>query len=208
MRKALITAALTLAVAGMGASSAFAAEDDYTPTTSSTLTLAGSTVTTECGSDVPWIAFDVALTDPDDLATSRTAYLTLSDGSSSVDITLGELEDDALSGSVLWPGASVDGTGWPGWTEVDGEWVETSGNYAWTLGDITATIHVGDAAVAVPLSYSSVDSACATPTALSDESPSALATTGGTLSLVALGIGVSALAIGSVLMVRQRRAQH
>lgn len=211
MRRTLAAAALTIAVVGLSAGTAFAADDDYTPNTPDTLTLAGSTASSDCKSDVPWINFSVTLTDPKNIAKGHTAYLELSDGTNSTDIKLGDLKGNKISGSVLWPGASVDSkgnaTGWPGWAEVNGKWVETTGNFAWTRGNITAKLHVNPEVV-VPLSYPKASAACANPTAVSAEAPSSLALTGGTISLAAAGVGVAALAVGAGLTLRRRRAQR
>lgn len=215
MRKTLAATALAIAIVGMSAGAAVAAEgDDYTPETPPTLTLAGSTAATECVGDVPWIDYSVEMTDPDNLAKGHTAFLRLSDGANQVDLALGALKaDNTLSGRILWPGASVDaqgnGTGWPGWAFVDGAWVETTGNFAWTRGPITATLHVNPELV-VPLSYPKATAACANPTGLLHQGATtgALAMTGGTVSLVAAGVGVGALALGLGLTLRRRRAQR
>ena len=96
------------------------------------------------------------LTDPDDVATDHTARLVLSDSMHSESFVLGDLVDGRLSGSLLWPGASVGedgrGNGWPGWKLSGGEWVQTDEGYAWTRGEITATIEVNPN-LSVPLSY-------------------------------------------------------
>ncbi|MRG61430.1 cell wall protein [Agromyces sp. CFH 90414] len=110
--------------------------------------LTGSLATGVCEADVPWIFYDVVLTDPDGQATSRLVTLTLSDGTNSHVIELGELDEDGtLSGQALWPGASVDGegnpTGWPGWEQTaDGTWVETDDNFAWTRNVSSAVLAV------------------------------------------------------------------
>lgn len=210
MRRTMAAAALTLALVGLSSGAALAAEDDYTPDTPPTDTIAGSSASAACVDGVPYIDYSIMLTDPDGEATSHTAYLRLSRGSESIDLKLGDLVDNKLSGSVVWPGAKADGSQYPGWTKVGGTWTETSGNFAWTRGDITAVIHVNPD-LTVPLSYPSAASGCANPTAVSAEDPnsaSVLATTGGTVSLVAAGIGVAALGVGLGLTLRRRRAQR
>lgn len=209
MRRTLFAAALTAVVVGLSAPAAFAESNDpYTPYTPQTPTLAGSTAVSECIGDVPYIHYSIDMTDPDDIAKSHTAYLKLSDGKNVVDIRLGELgSGDELSGTLLWPGASVDAdgnaTGWPGWTQVDGQWVETTGNFAWTRGAITAELHVNPE-LPVSLSYPKASAACASPE-LSAEHPS-LASTGGAVPYLAVGAGVAALAVGTGLVLRRRRA--
>ena len=213
MRRTLAAAALTLAITGLSAGAAFAADDDSPPVTPTSPTLAGSTAGSACVGDVPYISYSVTLTDPDNVSTDHSVYLRLTDGSNEFQTKLGDLKNNKLSGTILWPGAKVDGNGdaagWPGWAKVDGQWVETNGNYAWTRGNITASLIVNPELV-VPVSYPTATSGCANPTAVSPESPgtSALATTGGTVSLVAAGIGVGALAVGLGLTMRRRRAQR
>ncbi|SIO17655.1 hypothetical protein [Agromyces cerinus] len=143
---------------------------DYTfdatppPTGPATPTLAGSFATGTCEADSPWIDFDVELTDPDNTVKNRTASLVLTDGTNTKTIVLGDLKGGSLTGSVLWPGASVDedgkADGWPGWTLVDGKWVETDGNFAWTRGAITAKLVVNPE-VPVTISYPKATPECA-----------------------------------------------
>lgn len=109
--------------------------------------LAGTLAAGVCEADAPWITYDIVLTDPDNQSTGTAATLVLSDGTHTERIELGELDDDGtLEGRTLWPGASVDddgnATGWPGWEFVDGAWVETDGNFAWTRDLTSAVIEV------------------------------------------------------------------
>lgn len=119
--------------------------------------LKGSVATGICEADSPWIFFDVELTDPDKQSTGNTATLVMTDGTNTETIELGELENGSLQGKVLWPGASVDAdgkaNGWPGWALVGNKWIEVDDNFAWTRGDITATLEVNpelDVAIAYP----------------------------------------------------------
>ncbi|MGH3703073.1 MAG: hypothetical protein ACRDT9_00450 [Agromyces sp.] len=119
--------------------------------------LKGSVATGVCEADSPWIFFDVELTDPDKQSTGNTATLVMTDGTNTETIELGDLENGSLTGKVLWPGASVDAdgkaNGWPGWALVGNKWIEVDDNFAWTRGDITATLEVNpelDVAIAYP----------------------------------------------------------
>ncbi|WP_407319161.1 LPXTG cell wall anchor domain-containing protein [Isoptericola halotolerans] len=130
--------------------------------------LDGSIAVGECLEDAPWIRYDVQVTPADAPLEDRSVELVLTDGTNTETIELGELDEDgALSGRVLWPGASVadDGvtpTGWPGWTQLDdGTWVEIDGNAAWTRGDIDATLVVNPE-LAVDLAYPVATPECAT----------------------------------------------
>ncbi|GAA2014353.1 LPXTG cell wall anchor domain-containing protein [Microbacterium ulmi] len=221
MRKSLaaISAAMLILLAAPAAASAApvpnAAEvqpepvqtdDGYTPTEPRTPTLAGSTAVGECEHDVPWIHFSVTLVDPDSISTGHTARLVLSDGTHSTTVELGELQDNHLEGSVLWPGASVDSRGvadgWPGWEFVGGQWVETDGNFRWTRGAITASIQVNPE-LAVALSYPPTTPLCAT-----DPRGGSLPATGVSAAVVPLGIaGGVIVVLGVVLVAVRRRAR-
>lgn len=196
----------------LGAPNAASAADpnDYGPDEPHAPTLAGSTVSPTCDADVPWIDYSIVLTDPDSQSTSNTAQLVLASGSNSVTLPLGTLgSDGTLTGSILWPGASVDGNGngngWPGWVFQNGEWTETSGNYAWTRGDITATIVVNPE-LAVSLSYPEATPDCAVNPSVTG-SVSALAVSGGqSAALVPVAVGgAAALLLGAGLYAARRR---
>jgi len=185
-----------------------ATADGYTPDEPTAPTLAGSTAAGVCDHDAAWISFSVLLTDPD-ATTDTAARLVLRNGADRVSIPLGELTEGRLAGRVLWPGASVDAdgvpTGWPGWAYENGAWVQTSGNYAWTRGAITAVIEVG-AALAVPLSYPAATPAC---TADPRPAPAALglAVTGQdpAFVLAAAAAGGALVLGGAAALIRHRR---
>ncbi len=195
----------------VGAQGTATAPPDYTPDKPTEPTLAGSTVVPACAQDVPWLTYRVQMTDPDARATGHTARLVMTDGTNSVTLTLGTLgADGTLSGRTLGPGASVGadgrGTGWPGWEMRNGELVATTGNFAWTRGDITATIEVNPS-IAVALSYPPATPQCATGPR-TQLSAAALPATGGTPQtvLVAGAIGVVGLGLGlTAVLVRRRR---
>ncbi|WP_395244506.1 cell wall protein [Agromyces sp. MMS24-K17] len=215
-----ILAALSLAVAAALAVPAAAVAEDYPPTIPPTVgvqpTLAGSTVVPECSADVPWITYRIVLTEPGIKATSRSASLVISSGSNSTTIPLGEIPaSGVLEGEVLWPGAEVGpdgrGAGWPGWALVDGEWVETDGNFRWTRGDITATIVVNPE-LPVALSYPQATPDCATGPAGHTSTPvggSPLAGTGVDPALWAFGAGAIVLLLvgGGIVAIGRRRSR-
>lgn len=210
---AMICSVPTAASAAVGpvntVSVATETDDGYTPTEPVEPTLAGSTAVGECNKDVPWINYSVTLTDPDNQSTGHTARLVLTDGANTATILLGDLVNGHLSGRVLWPGASVDAqgnaTGWPGWVFVDGQWVETDGNFRWTRGNISAKITVNPE-MAVPLSYPPSTPQCAT-----DPRPTpataGLPATGLSASMMPIAIvgGILALGGAALVVVRRRR---
>ncbi len=116
-------------------------------------TFDGRTGTTaECDNDTPWIDYSVIVNDPDGQLTGTLATLTFvhpTDPTQNHVVELGDVTPgEALAGRILWPGASVDPvtgepTGWPGWAFVDGEWVATDGNFAWTrsLTEVTLSVN-------------------------------------------------------------------
>ncbi|BDV30674.1 LPXTG cell wall anchor domain-containing protein [Microbacterium terricola] len=211
MRKFFGVLALAAIITLTGSAGAYAA-DDYPGEEPTEPTLAGSTVTGICDGDVPWIGFTVELNDPDDKSTSHTARLVITDGTNSTTIELGELVNNRLSGRVLWPGASTDDagnpTGWPGWAFVDGAWVETDGNFAWTRGDITAELQVNPE-IPVALSYPPASPYCATGPELSSDGET-LPATGTDFPVVGVAAfgAVIALIGGALFLARPRRANR
>jgi len=208
-----------VAVAGVlmlgGAPAAFAqgagADDsNYTPRTPTQPGLAGSTATSECNGDVPWITFRVVMADPDGVARSHEAKLVLTDGTHTYTRDLGPLVNNTLSGRTLWPGAKVDSRGagiaWPGWEVVGGVQTQTGGNFGWTRGRITATLTVNPELV-VPLSYPVATSGCAAPKAVSSAAilPGLLPATGLNVALVPIVIGGGiVLLVGAGLLLARR----
>lgn len=179
-------------------------------------TLEVAVATGRCVADAPWIFYDIELTDPDHKSTSTTANLVLTDGTHIETIVLGELVDGKLEGKALWPGASVaaDGvtpTGWPGWKLVGTTWVQVDDNFAWTRGDIEATIEVNPTA-AVSLVYPQATPECATGPkgSGSGSSPAAagtgLASTGFAGTTIAIVAGIIVVAgVAFLVIARMRR---
>ena len=184
--------------------------------------LAGSTVTGICRADAPWIVYDIVLTDADGQATGGSASLLFTDGQNSEIIELGTLDENgALQGTVLWPGASVaeDGVtpiGWPGWEQVDGEWVETDGNFAWTRDVTTATLVVNpdlEFAITYPVATSDCIAAPrpvvdqgGEGTALSGAGLASTGFAGTTIAIIAGIIVVAGLAFLVIARVRRNRS--
>ncbi|MCD1570310.1 cell wall protein [Agromyces mediolanus] len=186
-------------------------------------TLAGSTAAALCVANVPWIDFDVVLTDPDQQSTGHTAYLVLSDGTNTEKVELGPLgEDGSVDGRVLWPGAAIDEAGnptaWPGWKQLpNGRWVVTEENFGWTHSLTSAYIEVNPE-LSIDLEYPPAVVGCGpaskpagtpgTPVAAGDGQ--GLASTGfagGPAIAIAGGLVLAgALALAVQLMLRRKRA--
>ncbi|WEG10416.1 cell wall protein [Microbacterium horticulturae] len=219
-RKSMAAMAVAALLALGGAQAAFADDTDgvtndhgYTPVTTDTASLVGSSAVGTCENGAPWITYNLKMSDPDKTATSHTATLTLQSGSHSQTIPLGTLNaHDELSGKVLWPGAKiVNGVPvlWPGWTTDDnGKLVPTSGNFAWTRGNVTAIIEVNPS-LKLTLSYPPETSACANPPAAASVTDNAgiLAVTGLSVPVIpiAIGGGIVLLAGAGLLLARRRR---
>ena len=204
-----IAAAAVLVVPG----AAQAADDSYTPSTPTAPTLSGSAAFVECVGNVPWIQFEVDAVDPDNQMSHQQVSLYLANGANSVELQLGTLSNNHLSGRVLWPGAATDGAGngtaWPGWEQVNGEWVETAGNFGWTRGNLTAELRVNPS-LSVPLSYPAATSSCAQPAGLGLplSAGSGLAATGSTVPAIALGVGGAAVLLGGAMVFKRRQHKH
>lgn len=212
-------ASITLIAAAMIVTPMAANAEVYTPPTPRAgPTLAGSVAEGICDGDVPWISYSLSLTDPAQQSTSHTAYLTMSDGTNSTQLLLGEIVDGKLSGRILWPGASVDSAGkpagWPGWAQVNGMWVQTTGNFGWTRNLSSVQITVNPE-ITVPLSYPPASPNCtsAPPKAsvaavnVTPVSDGALASTGVNAMLLPIGFGaLGVLALGVGIVVVRRRA--
>jgi LPXTG-motif cell wall-anchored protein len=201
----------------LGGAGAAIADDDitgYTPVTPDTASLAGSTASGVCENGAPYITFDVTMTDPDNTATSHEVHLVLTDGTHTDDITLGTLDaQNKLSGTILWPGASVENgvaTGWPGWATINGQLVQTNSNFAWTRGEITATLEVNPE-LQVALAYPPASADCAAPasvpTASDGDEAGILPVTGLNVPVIpiAVGGGIVLLVGAGLLLARRRR---
>lgn len=214
--------AITLIAAAMVIAPSAANAEVYTPPTPpASPTLAGSVAEGVCDGDVPWISYSLTLTDPANQSTSHSAFLTMSDGSNSTQLALGEIVNGKLSGRVLWPGASVgangEPTGWPGWMQLNGMWVQTSGNFGWTRNISSVEITVNPE-ISVPLSYPPASPNCASaPPSSSVASASvetvssdALPSTGVSSLVLPIGIGAFVLVVlgAGIVVVRRRLSMH
>ncbi len=135
-------------------------------------TFDGETFTaSECDNDVPWINYSIVVDDPDGQLSSTTARLIFAypgDATKNYELVLGDVTPgEALTGRILWPGASVDpitgdATGWPGWAQdVDGNWYETAydENFSWTRALTEVTLQVNPE-MQIAISYPPASEEC------------------------------------------------
>ena len=92
-----------------------------------------------CIGEVPYLAYELTL--PEGFTTDDPTPVTITmvnpEGEDYV------IEDQPLSGSAVWPGASATPPlQWPGWTLQNGVYVPTDGNFAWTRDGITVIFEV------------------------------------------------------------------
>ena len=148
----------------------------------------------QCIGSVPYINYTVNAVDSDDVLGDAPVSLFITDGTNNVTLALGTLVNDQLSGSVLWPGASADGSTAP---------------LNWTLGSISAELRVNPT-LTVALAYPQPAASCmGVPAALPlTEAPTGLAATGSSVPLIALGVGAAAVLGGGALMLKRRQPKH
>ncbi|GAA5200740.1 hypothetical protein [Microbacterium jejuense] len=120
-----------------------------------------------CVGDVPYLSYEVML--PEGFVADGKNPVTITfvnpDGADYV------VTGKPLSGKILWPGAS-DGEPkmWPGWDLVDGQYVQTDGNFAWTRDETTVRFDVNPTYSTVVV-YPQASAECANPPVGSGEEP-------------------------------------
>lgn len=127
-----------------------------------------------CVGDVPYLSYDVDAPQEGPL----TITFVNPDGENYV------VEDADRSGTILWPGASLDPQGWPGWVlNDDGSYSETDGNFAWTRDGVTVAFDINPH-YETTVDYPEASALCANPP-VTPEVPSGdeLAQTGGSTPL-------------------------
>ncbi|MFJ6678314.1 LPXTG cell wall anchor domain-containing protein [Microbacterium sp. NPDC091382] len=202
--------------AGAGSTPAFASEGTYVPSTPEP-GLGGLVVQSSCIHEAPSIEYSIDRMDG--AATARTASaqrvaspeLVLSGGGRQIVVPLPTDAAGSGSGSVLWPGVVVSGDGavtaLPGWKRVGDQWEPRDDAAAWTTGDITAQLRVGDEMRSVPVTYPGYVDGCATPAGVASTGTGggSLAYTGGQLPIAAALGGAAAVVAGTFLVARRRR---
>lgn len=167
-----------------------------------------------CVGDVPYLGYGLTL--PAGFVPSSSTPVTITflnpDGEDYV------VENQPLSGELLWPGASAgEPKMWPGWELVDGEYAQTDGNYAWTREGVTVRFEVNPT-YSTEVQYPEASAECANPPIGGPEATPAaapaasgdLAVTGGGVSPIVVAAGGAALAAGiavvTIAAYRRRRA--
>ncbi|WP_461471102.1 hypothetical protein [Microbacterium sp. HJ5] len=166
---------------------------DLTQAEIGTCPLLPGEIFSSCVGDVPYLSYGVTLPEgyEPDSETPVTVTFVNPEGDDYV------VPNQALSGKLLWPGASAtEPKMWPGWEIVNGTYVKTEGNFDWSREGITVRFAVNPDYETV-LEYPEATALCANPPeqAISPESPTDPETpaTGGPESgpLAATGGGVS-----------------
>jgi hypothetical protein len=96
---------------------------------------------------------------------------------------------------------------WPGWELVNGEYVQTDGNYAWTRSGVTVRFEVNPS-YSTEIFYPEASAECANPPVGGGDDPTgALAATGGGISPMFAVAGGAALfaGISAVVIAASRR---
>lgn len=126
-------------------------------------------IVSTCQGDVPYLGYAVTL--PEGFETDDESPVTITfvnpDGEDYV------ATDQELSGSLLWPGAkATEPKMWPGWDLVNGTYVQTDGNFAWTREGVTVRFDVNPTFSTV-VEYPAATALCANPPeqAISPEPP-------------------------------------
>ena len=163
----------------------------------------------ECFNDIPYLKYAI------DYPAGQSATITFLNPAGA-DIVY---EDVALSGAVLWPGATETPPDWPGWILQDGVWVAADDGFLWARGDIEVLFEVNPSAV-LTVSYPQSSEACADPENIPDEVEGTVVTppttpdqvdgvdvlpftgvNGGALAAIAFGT----LALGCLMLISARR---
>ncbi len=162
---------------------------------------------TVCRGDVPWLDYSL---EPEGTPNVTTTLVWGDENGKHY-----TMADLPLTGSVMWPGAEVDADGhatdWPGWSLVDGVWVEHD-EWDWVRPQVQLTFHVNPTAT-ITAYYPEAAAPCAGPPTTEvlaegdAEGSAVLAMTGS--DVLHLGMAAAALvALGGVLLLVRRRGHR
>lgn len=176
---------------------------DLTPAELAECPLLPGDISSVCVGDVPYLGYSVSL--PEGVTADSPTPVTITFVNPSGEDYV--IENQPLFGTVLWPGASAtEPKMWPGWALVNGEYVETEGNFAWTRAGVTVLFEVNPTYETV-IEYPQATALCANAPA-SGDGAAALAVTGSTVPVWAIGGAAAAVLAGvafTVFAVMRRR---
>jgi gliding motility-associated-like protein/uncharacterized repeat protein (TIGR01451 family) len=132
-------------------------------------------VNSYCSNNVPYVSYNVT---PDNFTAVGLLTVNWVDSSNTIVATATNLP---LSGTLLWPGAVVDGSGngldWPGWLLVNGEWFQGSDGFELTRPSVTMVFTVNPT-VSLTVNYPAATPSCASsPTFVIDAQNDSIAAT-------------------------------
>ncbi len=134
--------------------------------------LEGTTSVGICVDGVPYLDYAIALSDPDaqisDTAKQGATVTFLHPTNPELDHEISldlDGNSDAWSGSVLWPGASINPPAWPGWDEIKpGVFVPVGDdNFGWTRDGVSVEVAIDPELTFVNVLYPDSDPVCDTP---------------------------------------------
>ncbi|WP_194138727.1 HYR domain-containing protein [Flavobacterium hungaricum] len=115
------------------------------------------TAASYCANNLPYVNYSVT---PDNFTTANLLTINWIDSANNVVATQTNLP---LSGTILWPGAAVDGNGngtdWPGWVLNNGQWTEGDDGFELTRPAVTMQF-VLNPTVNVSVSYPDSQTGC------------------------------------------------
>ena len=131
-----------------------------------------ATASSACVDGRPMLTVTVDLLDPNGEVDTTAVSMTMTGSGNAYDFgKLGDVNDDGqFTTTVAWPGSGEGG--WPGYEYINGEWVNTGGNLAWTRGAVSLLVEVNPETT-TPVAYPAENPAC---------TPGATARTAGTSS--------------------------
>ena len=161
---------------------------------------------TVCRGDVPWLDYSL---EPEGTPNVTTTLVWGDENGKHY-----TMADLPLTGSVMWPGAEVDADGhatdWPGWSLVDGVWVEHD-EWDWVRPQVPLTFHVNPSAQ-IPASYPEATAPCANPPTVQtavlaeDDRSAVLAMTGSDARHLGL-VAAALVVLGGLLIVARSRSR-
>ena len=161
-------------------------------------------IASQCVGSVPYLGY--AFTLPEGVVIDDETPLTITFVHPSDPAQNYRVENQPLSGAVLWPGASATAPlQWPGWARLaDGTYVETTGNYAWTRPSVTVLFEANPS-YQTTVNYPADSALCANPANPDNPgNPPSLAVTGGQ-EMGPWGIAGLAFVMGGFALLYARR---